>query len=415
MSFKEQEKIVEQDKILADFINYLQREKTYALNSLQAYVCDARQFAEFLISRFRNIEAIHLSHLEDFRNFINEKSLAERTVSRKIICASRFMDFCALKTDLKTIDVINRFLRDIVSPEKTLPGNEGIDSVPEPLDLLVSGFLQHLTHKKSSLSTLKSYSNDLTKLAIYLDNDLDRLDSNLNQYFAELKHLQLSPPSIKRKLASIRSFCGWLVRRGRIKTNPAQRVSLELEVSDRHRELVKEDEVELLRSNCQVAAVFPERESLILEMLYGLGLRPSDIVRLNIEDVDFTKEIVKIHKSGSEQFLPFPNAGFKRTLKRYVQTRSDICRSKDPRGGPLIVNSRGGRLTTRSLSRNLRDISRASALSRCVRPSVLRQAHVKHAISAGNNPVVIMNRIGLLGGVMRYKPESRGKPRMRRR
>src|SRR5438309_5831733 len=122
----------------------------------------------------------------------------------------------------------------------------------------------------------------------------------------------------------------------------------------------------------------PERDRLMLELLYGCGIRNSELVGINVDDVRLSTEAVLIRGKGKkERYVPFGDA-VKSALGAYLPARQLVL-SETRRSTPaLLVNRRGGRLTTRSVGRIIKKIAVAKGLSPDVHPHTLRHAFGTH-------------------------------------
>jgi integrase/recombinase XerC len=121
-------------------------------------------------------------------------------------------------------------------------------------------------------------------------------------------------------------------------------------------------------------ASFPERDRLMLELLYGCGIRNSELVGINLDDVRVTAEAVLIRGKGKkERYVPF-GAGVTSALAAYLPARQLTLAESRKNTPALLVNQRGGRLTTRSVGRIIKKIAVAKGLSPDVHPHTLRHA-----------------------------------------
>jgi integrase/recombinase XerC len=154
-------------------------------------------------------------------------------------------------------------------------------------------------------------------------------------------------------------------------------------------------------------AAFPERDRLMLELLYGCGIRNSELVGINLDDISMSNEAILIRGKGKkERYVPFGGSAL-RALSVYLPWRQQLLATlnntpKNPlkktipaRGMPaLLVNQRGGRLTTRSVGRIIKRIAVAKGLSPEVHPHTLRHAFGTHMLEEGADLRAIQELLG---------------------
>jgi integrase/recombinase XerC len=146
------------------------------------------------------------------------------------------------------------------------------------------------------------------------------------------------------------------------------------------------------------AASFPERDRLIFELLYGCGIRNSELVGINLEDISLSNETILIRGKGKkERYVPFGGSALA-ALSVYLVWRQQLLASlkKQPEQGrsALLVNLRGGRLTTRSVGRIVKRIAVAKGLSPDVHPHTLRHAFGAHMLEEGADLRAIQELLG---------------------
>jgi integrase/recombinase XerC len=141
-------------------------------------------------------------------------------------------------------------------------------------------------------------------------------------------------------------------------------------------------------------ATFPERDRLMLELLYGCGIRNSELVGINLDHIHLKNEIILIRGKGAkERYVPFGDA-VKSALAAYLPGRQQIlaeCRKTTP---ALLINTRGGRLTTRSVGRIIKKVAVAKGLSSEVHPHTLRHAFGTHMLEEGADLRAIQELLG---------------------
>ena len=247
-------------------------------------------------------------------------------------------------------------------------------------------FLRYLSVEKSaSPHTLRSYRTDLRQFAEFAE-DCDGesptviTTRTLRAWLARLHAQGLDPASVARKLAAVRSWCKFLVRRGRLGRNPAA----DVRGPRLGRKLVgflPVDEATALLSDPRLSA----RDRAVLELLWATGLRVSELAGLDVDDVDRAERTVQVMGKGrKERIVPF-GAKAAAALDAYLGARE---------GSALFVNARGGRLGVRSLWTIVRRAARQAGLTRRVSPHTLRHTFATHLLDAGADLRMIQELLG---------------------
>jgi integrase/recombinase XerC len=142
------------------------------------------------------------------------------------------------------------------------------------------------------------------------------------------------------------------------------------------------------------AASFPERDTLMFELLYGCGIRNSELTGINLDDIGMSAELILIRGKGKkERFVPFGDS-VEAALANYLPARQKLLGAKSKNSQALLVNQRGGRLTTRSVGRIIKRIAVAKGLSPDVHPHTLRHAFGTHMLEEGADLRAIQEMLG---------------------
>jgi integrase/recombinase XerC len=141
-------------------------------------------------------------------------------------------------------------------------------------------------------------------------------------------------------------------------------------------------------------AAFPERDRLMLELLYGCGIRNSELTGINLDDIRLSAEAILIRGKGKkERYVPFGDA-VKAGLSVYLPERQKCLGARGKQCAALLINRRGGRLTTRSVGRIIKKIAVAKGLSPDVHPHTLRHAFGTHMLEEGADLRAIQELLG---------------------
>src|SRR5215471_1293640 len=260
----------------------------------------------------------------------------------------------------------------------------------------VDDFLHHLRERNSSAHTIKAYTGDLANFSAYARaRDWKQIDHiAIRGFLSQLYEKGLSKTSVARSLAALRSLYRWLALEGVVGQNPARLVSTPKLPKKLPRVPTIEEMNGVLDGEMPEVAAFPERDRLMLELLYGCGIRNSELVGINLDDIRLGSEAILIRGKGKkERYVPFGDA-VKSGLGVYLPARQLLFSGKKKNTPALLVNHRGGRLTTRSVGRIIKRIAVAKGLSPDVHPHTLRHAFGTHMLEEGADLRAIQELLG---------------------
>jgi integrase/recombinase XerC len=150
----------------------------------------------------------------------------------------------------------------------------------------------------------------------------------------------------------------------------------------------------MLDSRLPETASFPERDLLMLELLYGCGIRNSELIGVNLDDIRMANEAILIRGKGKkERYVPFGDSA-RAALNAYLPSRHKFLTASRKSTPALLINQRGGRLTTRSVGRIVKNIAIAKGLSPDVHPHTLRHAFGTHMLEEGADLRAIQEMLG---------------------
>lgn len=260
----------------------------------------------------------------------------------------------------------------------------------------VDQFLRSLRERNASPHTIKAYTGDLDAFAAYTGaSDWRAIDHlKIRGFLSSLYEKGLSKTSVARSLAAVRSLYRWLAQEGVVEQNPAALVSTPKLPKKLPRVPTIEELNNLLDGQMPQEAAFPERDRMMFELLYGCGIRNSELVGINLDDVRLSAEAILIRGKGKkERYVPFGDS-VKSALSAYLpvrQRRLGECRRNN---NALLINHRGGRLTTRSVGRIIKKIAIAKGLPPDVHPHTLRHAFGTHLLEEGADLRAIQEMLG---------------------
>jgi integrase/recombinase XerC len=256
----------------------------------------------------------------------------------------------------------------------------------------IGEFLDSLTYERNvSANTIAAYRDDLESFIGFLCNDyltlgrdhleLRRVDHlAVRAYLAHLSRRKLSRATVARHLSALRTFFKYLVREGVVEANPARTVATPKK--EKHLPAVMQtSDVALLIEQPDVSTTLGLRDAAWMELLYASGLRISELVGIDIDDVELRARLVKVHGKGSkERIVPFGSKA-EEALRNYLAVRGQL--SADPDEQAVFVNYRGGRLTTRSVRRLFDGYLRKASLRAGISPHTMRHSVATHLLNAG--------------------------------
>ncbi len=263
-------------------------------------------------------------------------------------------------------------------------------------------FLQ--VEKNASPHTLQSYQKDVFQFIDFLSRELAIPDTQvkpgqvnhllLRSYLAELKLQGLARTSIARKLAAIRSFFRYLCREEILETNPLKSVStpkLEKHLPG----FLYREEMECLLEAPDEATPLGLRDRALLELLYATGIRVSELVGLDIEDLDTGLGYIRVMGKGQKERVVPVGSYALRALQAYLTGAKPLLTAgKAKRGVPLFVNNKGRRLTDRGVRYLISKYIQQASIRKKVSPHTLRHSFATHLLDAGADLRTVQELLG---------------------
>jgi integrase/recombinase XerD len=258
------------------------------------------------------------------------------------------------------------------------------DEPSSPEDILRI-FLDYLSVEKGlSPNTIHSYSLDLKKLFLFFHREkiswIRAGEEDLIKFIHYHSRANLSPRSLARLISSIRSFYRFLVLDELIPKSPAANLSTPKLWLDLPKFLT-EKEVEKLLARPKEKNIRGQRDKAMLELLYATGLRVSELVTLNLKDLNLEQRFILCQgKGGKERIVPFGHSAEK-ALREYLQkTRPKLLKRDNP---SLFLSSRGKAFTRQGFWKMLKGYARQVDLEKKISPHVLRHSFATHLLERG--------------------------------
>ncbi|HFB83245.1 tyrosine recombinase [Thermosulfuriphilus ammonigenes] len=255
-------------------------------------------------------------------------------------------------------------------------------------------FLEYLaTEKNASPETIRAYRKDLQLLGEALGwPELKTISTRDIKAFLARQLMDHSRATIMRRVAAIRVFFSFLRKRGFLSHDPARSLKPPKQRRPLPGYLTVDEVFCLLEVSRRRRKGLEVRDRAILEVLYGTGLRVSEVAGLNLDDISFEPGLVRVFGKGrKERLVPLGEAACQ-AIKDWLPLRERLL--KDPAERALFVNNRGRRLTARSIHRLVRDRGRVAGLARPLHPHLLRHSYATHLLEGGADLRAIQEMLG---------------------
>ncbi|HXC68945.1 MAG TPA: tyrosine recombinase XerC [Pyrinomonadaceae bacterium] len=262
------------------------------------------------------------------------------------------------------------------------------------MEKLIEQFLEHLRYERNvSAHTLRNYASDLEQFTYFLAPDrktklpdvaeIDHL--TIREWMASLHSDQKKKSSIARKLAALRTFFQFLVREGMLELNPAKLVSTPKLEKKLPNHLSIEEAIRFIESP-DLDTDLGKRDRAMLELMYATGVRVAELTTLNVADVDFQNQLIRVTgKRRKQRIVPFGDPAGD-AIRSYLGVREKFLfnapiSKRDERA--LFLNYQGTRITTRSVGRMVEKYIRICAGMHDISPHALRHSFATHLLDSG--------------------------------
>ena len=257
----------------------------------------------------------------------------------------------------------------------------------------IESFLDFISVEKGfSQNTLAAYKNDLNQFASHIEAELPKKGLSpenwaavdrevLLGYVVELKERKYAPATIARKTAAIKSFFDFLVRENIIKKDPAENLGGTKAGQSLPKTLSVPQIEELLAQPGKHDTPEAKRDKAMIEILYATGMRVTELISLNIEDVNLDDGFVRCFGKGSkERIIPFHEQALKDLILYLEKSRPLLTNKTEP---ALFVNRRGQRLTRQGFWLILKNYAKSIGIEKEITPHTLRHSVATHLLQSG--------------------------------
>jgi len=257
----------------------------------------------------------------------------------------------------------------------------------------INGFLNYLTVEKGfSENTIFAYRNDLYQLASFVEEEATKGGSIpswtgfgrqlMLSYMLNLKERGYAATTAARKVAAAKSFFGFMVAEGNLKDNPTQNVTSPKVGRSLPKPISISQVRRLLEQPTKLSTPEAKRDRAMLELLYASGMRVSELVSLNLGDIDTEGGYVRCFGKGhKERLIPIYKQAALAVAEYVTETRPHLAHSDaEP---ALFLNRRGDRLTRQGLWQILKGYAKSAELDKEITPHTLRHSFATHMLSGG--------------------------------
>ena len=250
--------------------------------------------------------------------------------------------------------------------------------------------------KHASSNTVASYMRDLRQYSDYVNtlSDCDLLSMNKDRitvYFATMTNHGKSPATVTRSLASIKGFYSFLVANGTVASNPAQNIHV-MKADKKLPQILTGKEVELLLDQPKQNDMKGYRDKAMLELLYATGIRVSELISLNVEDVNLSVEFVRCSNGMKQRVIPLYPAAI-RALEAYLtEVRPNMV--ADPAETALFVNLYGERMSRQGFWKIIKHYQQTAGIQKDITPHTLRHSFAAHLLENGADLKSIQEMLG---------------------
>ena len=257
-------------------------------------------------------------------------------------------------------------------------------------------YRQYLEKEKhSSNNTVSSYMRDIHQFDAYVNENGLVLESvteqDVENYMAWMRGRSKSVATVTRALASLKSFYAYLLSEKVISTNPAKGV-VTAKVERRYPQILSGKEVELFLEQPKCVDAKGYRDNAMLELLYATGIRVTELISLDVEDVNLTLGLIRCESKGKERMIPLYPAAVK-ALQEYIkEIRPQIIADENEKA--LFVNMNGERMTRQGFWKIVKYYQEKAGIEKEITPHTLRHSFAAHLLENGADLRSIQEMLG---------------------
>lgn len=248
-------------------------------------------------------------------------------------------------------------------------------------------YLEYLELERGlAKNTVEAYNRDICALFDFFDDNDNISRTELNSYIYYLKENKYAPSSISRKIAAIKGFYRWACANGYYQNNPAEFIE-QLKLPKRLPKILTTEEVKKLFDEDMTCT-----EALILELLYGCGLRVSELVDLNINDINIRSKFLRCFGKGAKERIVPVNNNTVRVLNKYLKDRKLIIEQFSINSEKLLLHDNGHFYTRQDVWRFIKEYGKK--INKTISPHTMRHSFATHLLENGADLRVVQELLG---------------------
>ncbi len=265
------------------------------------------------------------------------------------------------------------------------------------MEELILNFGSYLSKEKQlSANTLESYNRDIRQYTQYLvENQID-LFSNSNKttiitYMIYLQKLGKATSTISRNLASIRSFYQYLLLNKKVEADPTANMESP-KTEKKLPSILSLKEIDTLLNQPQEDSPKGIRDKAMLELLYATGIRVSELISLNVDDINISMGYIRCYNNSKERIIPIGSVALK-ALKEYMEAHKEQLNG-GTEDSPLFMNVQGKRLTRQGFWKIIKSYTKKANIQKKITPHTLRHSFATHLIQNGADLKSVQEMLG---------------------
>ena len=263
------------------------------------------------------------------------------------------------------------------------------------MELIIQDFIEYLESRQVSKNTLLSYKRDINQLAEYLDGVgkkmFEATEEDLVAYIAYMQTLGKSNATISRCIASMKAFYRYLLKLKLVEENIADKLSSP-KVEKKELSILSVTEVESLLEQPNLSDLKGQRDKAMLETLYATGIRVTELISLNLSELNLNAGHIKVKKKNKERIIPLGNTTL-RYLREYVENvRPLLIKTEDEPS--LFINANGQKMTRQGIWKILKQYKEQAKIDKELTPHTIRHSFAVHMLQNGAEIKTVQELLG---------------------
>lgn len=263
------------------------------------------------------------------------------------------------------------------------------------MELIIQDFIDYLESRQVSKNTLLSYKRDINQLSAYLEKAdkkmFEATEEDLMAYIAYMQTIGKSNATISRSIASMKAFYRYLLKLKLVESNIAEKLSSP-KVEKKELSILSVSEVENLLEQPNLTDLKGQRDKAMLEILYATGIRVTELISLNLSDLNLNAGHIKVKKKNKERIIPLGNTTIK-YLRDYVENaRPLLIKTEDEQS--LFINANGQKMTRQGFWKILKQYKEEAHIDKELTPHTIRHSFAVHMLQNGAEIKTVQELLG---------------------